>query len=410
MDNAKEKLISIIVEQTGWGPVSGWQGGDFRRLSAMISDKTRVTLSESTLRRVLGKADYPHLPSEITLNTLAVFAGFDSWRAFTGQLNIETGKPPGTKAPGKLRPVLSAVVLVLFAGLTAAIYHRFYKTSPGRFNYVFSSRPVTRTVPNSVIFNYRVGKESKPVFIQQSWDDGTRAQVSATGSTYASVYYKPGFYQAKLLVGNKIVKQHPLIIPTEGWVGLLNRKPVPVYLDGREFAKTGELEVDARVYAAHSINTEPEPVLAELYNVGNFKPVIADSATFSALIKCNNERGAAVCGRVIAFLITNGIPISIPVCAKGCVATLGLFNGRQAVFGKTTDLSGLGADVSQWVRVEYRTLAGQMQLLVNGNIAYKGPLPPAGLKILGLAFGFENGGAVKAVMLREKGATIFRAY
>ena len=62
---------------------------------------------------------------------------------------------------------------------------------------------------------------------------------------YASVYYKPGFYQAKLLVGNKIVKQHPLIIPTAGWVGLLNRLPVPVYLADDEFTKTDGLEVAA---------------------------------------------------------------------------------------------------------------------------------------------------------------------
>ena len=75
MDNAKDKLISIIVAQTGWGPVAGWQGGDFRRLSAMIFDKTRVKLSESTLRRIMGKVDYPHLPSETTLNTLAVSCG-----------------------------------------------------------------------------------------------------------------------------------------------------------------------------------------------------------------------------------------------------------------------------------------------------------------------------------------------
>ena len=72
------------------------------------------------------------------------------------------------------------------------------------------------------------------------------------------------------------------------------------------------------------------------------------------------------------------------------------------VSGKTADLSGFGTDVSTWVTVDYRVSAGQMQLLVNGVIAYKGPAPPVGLKILGVAFGFENGGAVKGVTLQGK--------
>jgi hypothetical protein len=405
MDNAKDKLVSIIVEQTGWGAVAGWQGGDFRRLSAMIFEKTRINLSESTLRRVMGKAEYPHLPSETTLNTLAVFAGYESWRAFGKQVEVKTGKPAF-----KAKPIIYACLLIALIALTTGAYHYFYAESPAGFAYVFTSRPVARTVPNSVIFNYKVGKTSKPVYIQQSWDDRTRAKVAADGNTFASVYYKPGFYEAKLLVGDKIVKEHPLIIHTTGWLGLLNRPPVPVYLAANEFTKPDRLEVDASAFTAHQVKTEPEPVRAELYNVGNFTPVAAGDASFSALIKCNDERGAAVCGKGLAFLITNGIPLSIPICAKGCVATIGLFNGRQVISGKAADLSGFGAEVSSWVKVEYRVNGGKLQLMVNGKIAYQGPLPPAGLKILGIAFGFENGGAVKNIQLQARGEIVFKAY
>jgi hypothetical protein len=53
------------------GPVRDWQGSDFRKLSKLVFEKTGISLSESTLRRILGRTNYPHLPSEITLNTLA---------------------------------------------------------------------------------------------------------------------------------------------------------------------------------------------------------------------------------------------------------------------------------------------------------------------------------------------------
>src|ERR1700740_3554439 len=125
MDNAKDKLVTIIVEQTGWGPVSGWQGGDFRRLSAVIFDKTRVTLSESTLRRILGKADYPHLPSETTLNTLAIFAGYESWRAFTAQITVEPRKHVIS-----LRAALFAGAILLFTELQPTFTRTFHEASP----------------------------------------------------------------------------------------------------------------------------------------------------------------------------------------------------------------------------------------------------------------------------------------
>jgi hypothetical protein len=51
-----------------------------------------------------------------------------------------------------------------------------------------------------------------------------------------------------------------------------------------------------------------------------------------------------------------------------------------------------------------------MELLLNDKIVYSGPTPPAELKIIGIAFGFENGGAVKSIVLKEKGNVVFTAY
>jgi hypothetical protein len=406
MDNVKEKLIGIIVTQTGWGPVSGWQGGDFRKLSGMIFDKTRINLSESTLRRVMGKTDYPHEPSETTLNTLAIFAGFESWRAFRQPVSGQQARP----LANRLSYLWYAAGIALAIIFSVTAYQRLWSNIPAGFAYAFSSRPVTHSLPNSVIFNYRVSTGSQEVFIQQSWDNRTRTKVPANGNTFASVYYRPGFYQAKLIVGDKVVKEHPLIIPTTGWEGLLYRLPVPVYLGNAEFVKADRLEVAGSIYTTHGVRTEPDPVRAELYNVGNFKAIAANEASFSALIKCDDDKGAAVCRKAMAFLITNGIPVSIPISAKGCVATLGLFNGRALISGKTTDLSGFGTDESSWVKVAYRTANGKMELLLNDKIVYSGPTPPAELKIIGIAFGFENGGAVKSIVLKEKGNVVFTAY
>jgi hypothetical protein len=406
MENEKERLSSAIVEKMGWGPVAGWQGGDFRRLNQFIFDKTRVNISESTLRRVLGKADYPHLPSETTLNTLSMFLGYENWRDFKTKSALPSQAVPRLFPWQNVISLTAIVLLVLVAG----VFYLHRHSDERAFNYAFSSRPVTRTIPNSVIFNYDVGNTTKPVYVQQSWDRNTRVKVAATGHTLASVYYRPGFYQAKLIVGDRIVKQHPLLIPTDGWLGLIYQKPVPDYLRPDEFTKPGRLEIAPSVFTAHHINLEPAPLRAELYNVGNFMPVGADKVEFSAQIRCDYTTGAGACGRAVAFLVTNAIPISIPVCARGCVAALDFANGTGLVSGKNTDLSGFGVDAGSWVNVSIKTSSGKLQLLVNNKVAYQAPLSPAGLKILGIAFGFYGGGEARHITLADDKKVVFSAF
>ncbi|HTK20245.1 MAG TPA: hypothetical protein VL442_12045 [Mucilaginibacter sp.] len=76
-------LLAIIEDQLDWGDPSGWQGKDFEILNELILEKTKVSLSASTLRRLWGRVEYNHLPSGTTLDTLARFAGSENWRAFT---------------------------------------------------------------------------------------------------------------------------------------------------------------------------------------------------------------------------------------------------------------------------------------------------------------------------------------
>src|SRR5579872_3155071 len=80
-----KQLLLIIGQQLDWGDSATWQSRDFEILNELILEKTKVSLSASTLRRLWGRVEYNHMPSGTTLDTLAQFAGFDNWRAFTRQ-------------------------------------------------------------------------------------------------------------------------------------------------------------------------------------------------------------------------------------------------------------------------------------------------------------------------------------
>src|SRR6476469_7369498 len=77
------RLLNIIERQLNWGPPKNWHSKDFEELNVLIFEKTNVSLSASTLRRVWGRIKYQHLPSITTLDTLARFAGYDNWRVFS---------------------------------------------------------------------------------------------------------------------------------------------------------------------------------------------------------------------------------------------------------------------------------------------------------------------------------------
>ncbi|HEX8024317.1 hypothetical protein [Mucilaginibacter sp.] len=85
MEKEKQLLLLCrqLIEQTlNWGDSSIWGNDDFEQLSLQIFDKTRVQLSISTLKRIWGKVRYESFPNAATLNALACFLDYTSWRDF----------------------------------------------------------------------------------------------------------------------------------------------------------------------------------------------------------------------------------------------------------------------------------------------------------------------------------------
>jgi len=158
-DSAVVKLLLIIEQQLDWGDAANWQSKDFENLNELIFDKTKVSLSASTLRRVWGRVEYNHYPSGTTLDTLSRFAGYESWRNFLKQNKKSipeiTSTVVSAPAPPVVRSKISWVIGVLLIICLAAFFSFHKKEAPVKpEKYSFTSRKVTRGIPNSVIFDY----------------------------------------------------------------------------------------------------------------------------------------------------------------------------------------------------------------------------------------------------------------
>jgi len=415
--NELQRCKAVIEHKLDWGPADGWQTADFENLSELILNETGVSLSTSTLRRIWGRAEYNHLPSGTTLNTLARFAGSGDWRAFIKQSKPAVTEPkaeeplvtipPKSRSWKRLAWIATAVVVVILGSMLA-----FDKGEPQleKRAYTFESRSVTRGIPNSVIFTYDASASpTDSVFIQQSWDARKRVLVDKNLHKHTSVYYEPGSYQAKLLIGDQVVQEHKLVVGTDGWSGLIEQPKIPVYLKKEEFLHMDGIRTSASTIEKKNVALQPEPPLIKYFNVGNFEPVALGDFVFSTEIKHEYNEGAAICQLTYISLMTDDTPIVIPLSAKGCVSDLNLLSVDDYLSGKKADLSALGVDFSDWVRVSCAASGGTIRYAINGRQAFEFPVPKRPIRILGVAFGFRGTGSVRNVSLHSAGKPVFEA-
>ena len=413
------QLLTIIEQQLDWGDAATWQSKDFENLNELIFEKTKISLSASTLRRVWGRVEYNHLPSGTTLDTLARFAGYESWRIFTKQNHVaeapKADQPinipakTDTRTNWRLRIAL-AVIVVIAIGLIG-MYVKKPSGTPAGVSFSFSTHPVTRSIPNSVIFNYDVKTNpGDSVFIQQSWDNTTKVIVDKNRHQYTSIYYRPGFYHAKLGINNTVIKEQMLMIPTDGWLGLIAQQPIPVYLNSKEFLSPGAMEVPVSIINQKKIDMVPQPPTVEYYNVGNFSPVSLKDFSFETEIKNDYHDGAATCQYLRIILFTDNTPVIIPLSAPGCVSDLALLNGRYFEWGKDNDLSGFGADLSKWVKVSCKSEGKKILYYVNDKKVYESELPFYNENIIGLGYSFQGTGSVRGIKLDGHGKTVLKNF
>ncbi len=444
------QVKKMFEEKTGWGNSDSWTNQDFLQLSELIRDETGITLSHVTLKRVWGKVKYDSLPNTHTLNTLALFLGYDNWRDLAAKhppgqtlpevtqnppeparhstenaqhpsettLNSTNGKPnPGVRpdhplAPqshpaqlprsrnGQFRRVwLGVPILVLILAILFFLHGQ--QPPPQPKDFAFSSKKViTAGLPNSVIFDYDASRSpDDSVVIQQSWDTTRRVKVPKNARQYTSIYYYPDFYHATLQVHDQVVKSHDLLIQSNGWLPLIEQDPVPVYFKKEQAIHDGKISLSLDQIREKNIPLQPSAPSVWFSNVRDFGEIYSDHFTFETSVKNDYSEGSAACQLTRIYLLCEGTAIWIPLCAKGCISTTDLYFTYFYTSGKREDLSNFGVDFSKFVKLRIESDSGRANIFVNNQLAYTVPRHIRHSKIIGIDYRFEGTGSVDYVYL-----------
>lgn len=421
MSTERELILlcrSRIEQILKWGDSTLWTNSDFELLSDKIFEKTAVRLSISTLKRIWGKVKYDNSPTAATLNALANFLDYASWRDFESENSkaanvvVENSQipiqPAVTKKPNRL--LVRALTTIAVIGIcTIVVFALVRGRSPHRFDpalSTFTHREVTDELPNSVVFDYDVSAyDADSVFIQQNWDASRRTKVSLDGKQHTSVYYEPGYFQAKLIVNDTIVRDDIVWIKTKGWKGIIDSPAkdhkVPIYISDEAIRlgdKLGFTSAMLREKWESPVFTEKG---ATLQNVREFNANV-NSFEFETMLRNTSTAEESVCRRVFISLLTSEMAIIIPLGTKGCSSELGILTPNGWKSGKENDFSALGCEFNSFEKLNIGVKDSVLNITLNDKVVFtEKQRHPTG-KIVGVRIAFEGAGEMQYAKLNDR--------
>ncbi len=412
MENFKrhiERCFELIEQRFARGPRKQWNTDDFRMLSESIQEATGTLLSVSTLKRLSGKVSYASKPNNSTLNALVGYVGFKDWRTFLK--NTVTIEPVvNTKPNKKSWPKYIMPILALAIGLVIYFYYSPNVKTYNPDDFTFDSRPVSTGLPNSVVFDYdasAAAADSK-IEIQQYWDETKHMTIDKTDSIATSIYYHPGFFKSKLIVDSIIVKENDVFIPTEDWLGIIEKDPRPIYLDQSDILKEDNMAITPELVASHHLDPRTSQVIVSFYQVRDFGELYTDNFKMTATLKNDfNEGISGACQGAQVFILYNGGAVGIPLAKKGCASDLTLMTFKEFVDGKKNDLSGFGVDFTDYVQLKCISKNEKLDVFLDGTLVYKMDVPHHHSKIKGITIHFEGAGSVNNVSFKKDDGVVY---
>jgi len=286
----------------------------------------------------------------------------------------------------------------------------FYFLKPNRkidsSLFTFSSKKVIDLgVPNTVVFDYDASAASPgdSIFIQQSWDKTLSRQVKYDQRQHTSIYYYPGFFEAKLVVNGEVVKEHNLLIKTDGWLPIVEQPGAPVYFNSEDAIHDGILQLPVKAIEASNIDMQPKAPWTAYYNVRDLGELMSDDVIFETSVKNDYTSGSNACQYVEIRLQFEGPAVLIPLSAKGCVSTIGIADTD----GTERDLSAFGCDFNDWVNVKCVIKDKVAEIFVDNVSAIKLKVTGGRAKMVEVGYRFQGTGSVDFVRLTNNAGKVF---
>jgi hypothetical protein len=274
----------------------------------------------------------------------------------------------------------------------------------------FSVKKVTTNdIPNTVVFSYNVDDiEADSFFIQQSWDKKRRVRIYKKQHTLTDIYYEPGYHTAKLIANEVVIKTLGVGIPTKDWFFYAKRRfpyGIPNYIHPNRPIQNGELGLQKSDLGQNGLNVGVENNYVYTYFPSKW-PVHSDNCIFKTRVRVE-ELKKNLCPYLMLEVFCQQNFMYFITMPKGCTSEAKLQFGNLTLDGKTTDLSALGADVTDWMEVKIEVRNRHVAIYYGDKQVYSCTYSKSAGKITGI--GFISNGLCKVddIELKDSNGTVF---
>ncbi|MEM1320676.1 MAG: hypothetical protein AAGG75_10500 [Bacteroidota bacterium] len=404
LDNeALDRLRKSLEQHLDWGAASDWHSSMFGELSQKIFDQCHIMLSPTTLKRFFGVVNYSGQPSIKTLDALAQFLGYENWRDFklSGEKpeeNVEQRKRPRLSISKKSLYMAIGFCIALF---TIMLISSKQSEAPLKLEALsFSSRSLSTSYPNSVVFDFDLKNvRSDNLRIQQYWDTSKTIAIDHDQQQATGIYYFPGYFRAKLIIDEQVVKEHDLFLRSNGWMGTIAYEPVPKYFWPLPLDSLG-LTYPPSIYT--EIQASKEPLNTTYHYVDDLGKVSGDHFSLQSSLRTTfNERWAVCQAARIYILGTQGAMV-LPFSKLGCSSDNFLKLNDRILNGKKQDLSAFSADLSTFTTINITVEDQQVTVMINGKSVYQDRYTQSMGRLVGLRYKFLGMGEVASFTLKDQ--------
>jgi len=419
--NYIQLCMTMVEKKLGWPDSNTWRHRDFVKLSDIISEKTKIQVSVTTLKRLWGKVSYEGNVGPNTLDALSIFTGYEDW------MDFKSNNPVNLQHIPDLAPVIKrhfgspARILAIAGGIAILAGSIFWLTkllpkietisrvlNVNEKDFIFESENPKGPVPFAVKFNFDISKIDADSFFIRAGDSFKKFPVTKKNNFLTRIYFIPGPKYALLIANDQELKKIPLFAYTNGWIALVSAinpnlpKDIihPRYITGDSLISNNRLYVSPQELAKNQLSVLSNPFHVNYFNVKHFN-VDGNNFALRTRIKNNVREGGDVCQKSNVSIMCNEGYITIPMINPGCIALAKVYIGDIYINGWTTDLSAFAKDMNQWHELYIRIKDKNTKIFIDGQPVIERTFTNNMGEILGFRFEFQGCGSIDYVKLYD---------
>jgi hypothetical protein len=410
LDICCKKVAKEISEKS----ISEWKNSDYIKLSGLLHRKTKVHLSENTLKRIFGKlkTSTRYYPQKATRDALAQFIGFRDWYEFEllhpvseKDTSIVTSVVPETKSTTLRHKNKNYIYFSL--GLTVItitiVFFYFFGINDAVSDVKLTCLNPDGKSPHSAIFrlNVKGNLPDDPSTFIIDFGDGKTKRSASENAVVNHYYESPGRYFPILYHKNKPLDTTYVYLQSKGWniIATLPYDTTRVYPILKKTSTASDYHVTTRELLNAGIDTS-KTFFVSFSNVRSTN-ISADNFEFSADIKTSAERPGVRCSQADIVIYGESDRHFLSIIKPECIAWSGYQFSEEVKSGDKNDLREFGYDLTNGKSVKLRIKNQHVFLLIDNKEIFKTTYHKPIGKLMGFKIMFAGIGSFKNFSLAD---------